>query len=70
MKRVRCFLKVYANDKLPVLKTNFLKLTFLEIAKQLLRSFNLENVHLLSNPNVNLKNGVADKNKTFNKSKG
>ena len=54
------------NYKLPVFRTNFLKLKFWKFIsnsycpKQLL-TFNLENVSLLTNPNINPKNGVAYK---------
>ena len=34
-------------------KDKFFKIKVWEIAKQLLSNFNLENVNLLSNPNVN-----------------
>ena len=37
----------------------------MEIAEQLLSNFNLENVNLLSNPNVNPKNGVAYKKNVY-----
>ena len=43
-------------------RTNFLKIKFWKLLKQLLLScatFNLENLNLLTNPNINLKNGVA-----------
>ena len=52
VKSVLCILKTYANYKLPVFRTNFLKFKFLKLLSNSEATFNLENVHLLSNPNV------------------
>ena len=49
--------------KLPVFRTNFLKLKFWKLLSNSYATFNLENVNLLSNPSVNPQNGVAYKKK-------
>ena len=46
-------------------RTNFLKLKFWKFLSNFLTTFNLQNVNLLSKPNVNPKNGVVYK-KTCN----
>ena len=51
----------YSNYILPVFRTNFLKLIFWKLVSNYLATLNLENVNLLSKPNVNPKNGVAYK---------
>ena len=55
----------YSNYILPVFRTNFLKLIFWKLLTNYLATFNLENVNLLSKPNVNPKNRVAYKKKTY-----
>ena len=52
-------LKIYANYKVTVLGTNFLKLKFWKFLGNSQTTFNLENVNLLRNPNVNSKHGDA-----------
>ena len=42
--------------------TNFLKLKFCKLLSNSYATLNLENVNLLSNPNINPQNGVANKN--------
>ena len=59
VKSVLCILKIYTNYKLPMFRTNFLKLKFWKLLSNSRATFNLENVNLLSNPNVNLQNGLA-----------
>ena len=51
----------YNNYILPLFRTNFLKLKFWKLLSNSQATFNLENVNLLGNPNVNPKNRVAYK---------
>ena len=60
-KRAICILKIYTNYKLPVFKTKFLQFKIWKLLSNSKATFNLENVNLLNNPNVNPKNGVAYK---------
>ena len=56
-----CILKIYINYKLPVFRTNFSKLKIWNLLSNSQVTFDLENVNLLSYPEVNPKNGVAYK---------
>ena len=48
-------------------RTNFLKLKFWILLSNSSAAVNLENVNLLSNPNLSPKNGVAYKKRAFTK---
>ena len=64
VKSVIFILKIYTNYKLPMFRTNFLKLKFWKSLSNSQSTFNLENLNLLSNSNVNPQNGVVCKEKT------
>ena len=63
VKSVLCILQIYTNYKLPVFRTNFLKLKFWKLLSNSLATFNLDNVNLL--PNVNPQNGVSCKKNVY-----
>ena len=54
-------MKIYTDYKVPVFRTNFLKLKFWKLLSNPKATFNLEKVNLLGNPNINPKNGVSCK---------